>query len=152
VSSTVLAAPICLAEKTLGWLYLSDRLDGDEFSEADERLAMTLTSQLAVAYQNANLYSELLSEVAERKEAQEAKEKLLVSEQAARFDAERAQTLSQELLVSEKSARAEAEAANRMKDEFLATVSHELRTPLNAVLGWASMLRQHSLDEVSTRN
>src|SRR5262249_54854125 len=59
VSSTVLAAPICSADKTLGWLHLSDRLDGEEFGEADERLAMTLTSQLAVAYQNANLYSEL---------------------------------------------------------------------------------------------
>jgi signal transduction histidine kinase/DNA-binding response OmpR family regulator len=152
VSSAVLAAPICLADNTLGWLYLADRFDGDEFSEADERLAMTLTSQLAVAYQNANLYSELLTEVAERKEAQEAKERLLVSEQAARFEAELAQKLSSELLISEKAARADAEAANRMKDEFLATVSHELRTPLNAVLGWASMLRQHNLDETSTRN
>jgi len=26
-------------------------------------------------------------------------------------------------------------------------VSHELRTPLSAVLGWATMLRGHALDE-----
>jgi signal transduction histidine kinase/ActR/RegA family two-component response regulator len=44
-------------------------------------------------------------------------------------------------------ARADAEAANRSKDDFLSIVSHELRTPLSAVLGWASMLRSHTLDE-----
>jgi signal transduction histidine kinase/CheY-like chemotaxis protein len=43
-------------------------------------------------------------------------------------------------------ARADAEAANRSKDDFLSMISHELRTPLNAMLGWASMLRDGSLD------
>jgi len=43
-------------------------------------------------------------------------------------------------------ARADAEAANRSKDDFLSIVSHELRTPLSAVLGWASMLRNRTLD------
>jgi signal transduction histidine kinase len=47
-------------------------------------------------------------------------------------------------------ARVDAEAANRSKDDFLSIVSHELRTPLSAVLGWATMLRSHKLDEGRT--
>jgi signal transduction histidine kinase/CheY-like chemotaxis protein len=47
-------------------------------------------------------------------------------------------------------ARADAESANRAKDDFLSTVSHELRTPLTAMLGWASMLRNRTLDQSRT--
>ena len=150
---SLLSAPVSLGGETIGWLYLVDKLEADEFSEADERLAMTLAGQLAVAYENARLYadarehaSELLAEVKERKQAQEEKERLLISEKAARVEAEEAQRLSARLLMREEQARANAEAANRIKDEFLATVSHELRTPLNSILGWAQLMRSGSLD------
>ena len=54
-----------------------------------------------------------------------------------------ANSLKDRLLVSEQAARAEAEAANRGKDDFLATLSHELRTPLNSILGWIHILSTH---------
>src|SRR5204863_1709954 len=102
-----------------------------DFTEADERLAATLATQVAIAYENARLYSEaqqhaseLQLEIFERKQAEEQRAQLLVREQ---------------------SARAEAELANRTKDEFLATLSHELRTPLSAILGWSHILKNNKL-------
>ena len=128
-----LGAPILSANGVRGWLYLLNKLNADEFSEADERLGETLATQVAIAYENAMLYSdaqrhasELQQEITERKQAEE----------------ERAQ-----LLVRERAARADAEQANRTKDEFLATLSHELRTPLSAILGWSHLVRTGKLDE-----
>lgn len=128
-----LGAPILSASGVGGWVYLVNKLNGEEFSEADERLAATLATQVTIAYENALLYSdaqrhasELQLEVTERKQAEEERARLLVREQAA---------------------RAEAEEANRTKDEFLATLSHELRTPLSAILGWSHLVRTGKLDE-----
>jgi signal transduction histidine kinase/DNA-binding response OmpR family regulator len=128
-----LGAPILSPAHAYGWLYLTNKLDAEEFSEADERLAVTLATQVASSYENARLYAEaqrhaaeLQQEVTERKLAEEARARLLVREQAA---------------------RAEAERANRTKDEFLATLSHELRTPLTAILGWTHLIRGGKLDE-----
>src|SRR4029450_7223363 len=52
-------------------------------------------------------------DISERKRDEEERERLLVSEQAARQG---------------------AEAANRVKDQFVAVVSHELRNPLGSIL------------------
>ncbi|MEP0907966.1 PAS domain S-box protein [Leptolyngbya subtilissima ST-M1] len=56
-----------------------------------------------------------------------------------------------QLLQQEQAARAAAEAASRTKDEFLAVVSHELRSPLNPILGWATLLKNGTLDETKTK-
>lgn len=133
---SLLGAPIVSGLTPRGWFYAVNKSDGDPFSEADERLAANLATQVAVAYENATLYAdaqnhatELSMEMAVRKQAEEERARLLVREQAA---------------------RAEAEAANRNKDEFLATLSHELRTPLTAILGWSHLLRTRKLNEADT--
>src|SRR5256885_16209997 len=62
--------------------------------------------------------------------------------QSLRYATER-QRLERErdgLLVREQEARQEAEKANLAKDHFLAVISHELRTPLSAILGWTRVL------------
>jgi GAF domain-containing protein len=40
-----------------GWLCLANKLGSDAFSQVNERLAVTLTAQMAVAYENARLFS-----------------------------------------------------------------------------------------------
>ncbi len=133
MSESFLGAPIVSAAGISGWFMLLNKTDGEDFSEADERLAATLATQVGVAFENARLYAEAQNhatelglEMAVRKQAEEERARLLVREQAA---------------------RAEAELANRTKDEFLATLSHELRTPLTAILGWSHIVRQNQLDD-----
>jgi len=73
----------------------------------------------------------ILTDVSERRWAEEERGRLLEREQQARRMAEHA--------------LAEAEEANHSKDAFLATVTHELRTPLNPIIGWTQLLRRGGL-------
>lgn len=73
-----LGAAIASPLRVYGCLTLANKLGADAFSEEDERLATTLAAQLAVAYENAQLYTELERraaelghEVAEHKRAEE---------------------------------------------------------------------------------
>ena len=65
-------------------------------------------------------------------------------------DRKQAEAEREQLLISEQAAREQAETANRIKDEFLAVLSHELRSPLNPILGWSKLLRNGKLDAATT--
>src|SRR5580765_1626070 len=133
MTASFLGAPILSASGVSGWFCLLNKTDGEDFTEADERFAATLATQVGVAYENARLYTEA------QEHATELGLEMAVRKQA---EDERAQ-----MLVRQQAARAQAELANRTKDEFLATLSHELRTPLTAILGWSHIVRQNQLDE-----
>jgi signal transduction histidine kinase len=70
-----------------------------------------------------------------------------------RSDADRrlAEEERDRLFLLEREARAEAERASGLKDHFIATLSHELRTPLNVMLGWTRMLETGARPEDTGR-
>ncbi|OYQ62743.1 hypothetical protein B9G53_20535 [Pseudanabaena sp. SR411] len=89
-----------------------------------------ISSQLAIAIQQADLYHQVQIELEERKkielQLQENNESLAL-------------------------ANIELDRATRLKDEFLANMSHELRTPLNAILGMSESLQEGILGDLSDR-
>ncbi|GAB2877265.1 hypothetical protein GCM10027277_53180 [Pseudoduganella ginsengisoli] len=54
-----LGVPLASSEHVHGWLYLADKLGVDSFSEVDERVAVTVAAQVAVAYENLQLYDQI---------------------------------------------------------------------------------------------
>jgi signal transduction histidine kinase len=61
---TFLGVPIITRRRVFGRLYLTEKQDGLEFTPDDERIALTLASQAAIAVENARL----LEEIRERSE------------------------------------------------------------------------------------
>ncbi|HSG81659.1 MAG TPA: GAF domain-containing protein [Gemmatimonadota bacterium] len=53
--SSLLGVPIRIGNRVFGNLYLTEKIDSDEFSREDEELAELLAAQAAVAIENANL-------------------------------------------------------------------------------------------------
>ncbi len=108
-----LAVPSQRGEQVLGVLSLRSD-DANAFDADDIRMAELLAETLALALDNARLYSAAQQEIAERKQTEEALRR----------------------------AKDAAEAANRAKSSFLANMSHELRTPLNVIIGYSEMLQE----------
>jgi PAS domain S-box-containing protein len=77
--TSFLGVPMAYQAHVYGWLCLANKLGSDEFSEADERLAITLAAQVGIAHENARLFgsvrrhaSELTQALLERHRVQEA--------------------------------------------------------------------------------
>lgn len=77
----------------------------------------------------------------------EGKERKAVRVIGAILDVTEQSVIAEEL----KAARDTAEIANATKSAFLANMSHEIRTPLSSILGFSSLLLEHSGNENERR-
>ncbi|MGO9117347.1 MAG: PAS domain S-box protein [Desulfomonilaceae bacterium] len=111
------AFPLVTAGRCVGVLCVFTRTERKP-SEQRLKLLETVTGQLALAIDNAQLYE------ASRSHAVELE----------RIVAERTRELAH--------AKERAEAADYIKSAFLATMSHELRTPLNSIIGFTGIILQ----------
>ncbi|MDO8677522.1 MAG: ATP-binding protein [Acidobacteriota bacterium] len=66
-----MGVPVVSRGKVFGNLYLTEKQGAEEFSEADEAVAMTLAVQAAIAIENAGLYEELHRSYQELKRSQD---------------------------------------------------------------------------------
>ncbi|MDN5940340.1 MAG: response regulator [Nitrospira sp.] len=86
-------------------------------------------------------YTGIISDITERKRAEEALQALAASLE------HKVRERTAELAV----ARDQAVTATRHKSEFLANMSHELRTPLNAVIGFSEVLLERMFGELNRK-
>jgi PAS domain S-box-containing protein len=106
-------------------LRLSGRWQGELRHRTKDGREIVVESRMTLVKRNGHrLVLETNRDITERKRAEQERERLLESENAA---------------------RREAEHANHAKDEFLALLSHELRTPLTPMLGWIRILRRRQV-------
>ncbi|MHB0866470.1 MAG: GAF domain-containing protein [Thermoleophilia bacterium] len=126
----VASVPLVVGGRSIGAIGVMDTGSGHIFGQEDLDILAIISTQAAVAVENARLYGRL-------------SDSALQLEQRVQ---ERTEALSRMFKESERKSR-ELEAANlklrevdRLKSEFLANMSHELRTPLNSIIGFSKLI------------
>jgi predicted ATPase/signal transduction histidine kinase/CheY-like chemotaxis protein/tRNA A-37 threonylcarbamoyl transferase component Bud32 len=136
---SVLCAAIVYQGKLTAILYLENNLITGAFTPERLEVLKLLSSQAAIALENARLYANLATaneQLEEYNFTLEAK----VKERTQELN-EKNSLLSEEIKERQK-AEATAQDASRAKSEFLANMSHELRTPLNGILGYTQIFKR----------
>ncbi|OGD83013.1 hypothetical protein A2165_01550 [Candidatus Curtissbacteria bacterium RBG_13_40_7] len=119
-----LIVPMYVRDKLIGLLFLADKKSGDVYSQQDFRILEIISSQSAVAMQNAQLFEE------QKKFAVHLKHEV--------------EKATKELRI----ANVQLKKLDRAKSEFISIASHQLRTPLTVIKGYLSMINQKDFGEI----
>ena len=114
--SSLLCVPVYTAAHDYGCLCLVAKVGADDFSDDDERFARTLTSHLAILFENATFYEEIQDLAAKLAHELEGRKR------------------------SEEELDRSRKEQTRLKDEFLSHVSHELRSPVMVIQQFLEIL------------
>jgi PAS domain S-box-containing protein len=128
--TAVVSVPLRMGERRIGAIGLMDTGSGRKFTDEDVEILSIISTQAAVAIENAQLYERLANS----------------TQQLESRVRERTEALSRMYEESKRKSR-ELEEVNlrlrevdHLKSEFLANMSHELRTPLNSIIGFSKLI------------
>jgi signal transduction histidine kinase/DNA-binding response OmpR family regulator len=120
-AASLLVVPLIIRGCIDGWICLADKLGLDAFSEQDERLAVALAAKMAIAYDNARLYSDSMKYAGNLKETNQQLEQAL---QQLQGKTNELTAMTQQLWQASKLAT---------MGELAASIAHELNNPLATV-------------------
>ncbi|MEO7325946.1 MAG: EAL domain-containing protein [Dokdonella sp.] len=109
-SLLVVPVPTRVATSHRGWVYFADKFGSERFDEEDEKFAVTLAGQLALAYGNLALYEEIRQHAAEL-EVEVAERRSMQAELAHRAAHDQTTGLPRFVLIEEHLSSAIADAA-----------------------------------------
>jgi signal transduction histidine kinase/CheY-like chemotaxis protein len=134
-AASLLVVPLIIRGCIDGWICLADKLGLDAFSEQDERLGVALAAKMAIAYDNARLYSDSMKYAGNLKETNQQLEQAL---QQLQGKTNELTAMTQQLWQASKLAT---------MGELAASVAHELNNPLATVALRAEALMEELLPD-----
>jgi len=128
--TAVVSVPLRMGDRHIGAIGLMDTGSGRKFTDEDVEILSIISTQAAVAIENAQLYERLANS------AQQLETRVRERTEALSRMYEESKRKSREL----EEVNLRLREVDRLKSEFLANMSHELRTPLNSIIGFSKLI------------